>query len=216
MKHLLHGDDDGLQGLLDAELRDRIGASFMGYTWHDSVPEQKAFGHRGNRPTDNEAHDDNFGAAYSLNISALDYARFVRFLIEEHAAGSPAATEMLAIQTSLPAEEGELHRSLGFPVKRTDRGVRYYHSGNNGDFRAYVHLHADQGDGIVLLSNSDRFFQFQPGSADRRVSQRCMVSGLRKATTNAQWRMPRLGRMSLDANSVIGLAHSLVDRKIAG
>lgn len=188
MKHLLHGDDDGLQGLLDAELRDRIGASFMGYTWHDSVPEQKAFGHRGNRPTDNEAHDDNFGAAYSLNISVLDYARFVRFLIEEHAAGSATATEMLAIQTSLPAEQGELHRSLGFPVERTDRGVRYYHSGNNGDFRAYVHFHADQGDGIVLLSNSDRFFS--SGLAQRIVELRgdawFRVGGKPRRTRNGE------------------------------
>jgi len=51
-----------------------------------------------------------------------------------------------------------VHRSLGFSVQQTENGIRYYHSGNNGDFRAYCHFYKDKGYGIIMFGNSDNLF----------------------------------------------------------
>ena len=59
---------------------------------------------------------------------------------------------------------GRRERVRGVPERPVDqrpaaeRGLRYYHSGNNGDFRAYCHFYLASGDGIVLFGNSDNVF----------------------------------------------------------
>lgn len=158
LKQVLDTDDDGLQALFDAEVSRVIGARFMKYTWDESIPSLKAFGHRKGVATDNHRHDRNFGASYSLHTTPLDYARFLSMLIRPDAGNAGTVERLLAIQYGLPHEDDELHRSLGFPVKMTEKGPRYYHSGNNGDFRAYCHFYPEQGDGIVLFGNSDNLF----------------------------------------------------------
>lgn len=158
VKHLLGVNDDGLDALFQAEVADEIGAGFMRFTWDASIPERKAFGHRDGIPTDNDGHDMNFGAAYSLNTTAEDYARFLVALIRPEDRHAATVERLLTVQHDIPAEEGELHRSLGFPLKAAERGLRYYHSGNNGDFRAYCHFYLASGDGIVLFGNSDNVF----------------------------------------------------------
>ncbi|MEH6663216.1 MAG: serine hydrolase domain-containing protein [Brevundimonas sp.] len=158
LKHVLDVDDDGLQALFDAQVTEHAGAGFVRFTWDDSIPARKAFGHRHGEPTDNDRHDHNFGASYSLNTTALDYARLLTVLLRPDAARAGAVERLLAIQSAMPAEAGELHRSLGFPVRLTGRGLRYFHSGNNGDFRAYCHFYPESGDGVVMFGNSDGVF----------------------------------------------------------
>lgn len=152
-------DDEGLQALVDEKIGRGFGAGFLKYTWDDSIPDRKAFGHRDGVPTDNHLHDHNFGASYSLTTTAGDYARFIAGILRpDTPAKAGISGQLLERQTALPRKEGELPRTLGFAVKETSGRLMYYHSGNNGDFRAYVHFFRDTGDGIVLLSNSDRLF----------------------------------------------------------
>ncbi|MHC9511980.1 serine hydrolase domain-containing protein [Kangiella sp. M94] len=158
LQELLQVDDDGLQELVDKEVVEPIEADFMKYTWDDEILSRKAFGHREGVPTDNHKHDMNFGASYSLNTSAEDYAKFLIAVMDPHTSNIKMVDEFLAIQNQMPSEEGEMHRSLGFPVKQTENGVRYYHSGNNGDFRAYCHFYKDKGYGIIMFGNSDNLF----------------------------------------------------------
>lgn len=158
LRYELGVDDDGLQAVFQAEVADEIGADFMSYTWDASIPERKTFGHRNGTPTDNDGHDMNFGAAYSLNTTAEDYARFLTALIRPDASRAGTVERLLAVQDTMPAEEGELHRSLGFQIKATAHGLRYDHFGDNGDFRSYCHFSLDSGDGVVLFGNSDALF----------------------------------------------------------
>lgn len=158
LQELLHVDDDGLQEIVDKEVVESIGAAVMKYTWDDAILSRKAFGHRKGVPTDNHKHDMNFGASYSLNTSAEDYAKFLIALMKPGTSKRKLVEEFLSIQNQMPSEEGEMHRSLGFPVKQTGKGLRYYHSGNNGDFRAYCHFYKEKGYGIVMFGNSDNLF----------------------------------------------------------
>ncbi|WP_187287322.1 serine hydrolase domain-containing protein [Kangiella koreensis] len=158
LQELLATDDDGLQMLLEEEAVEAIGSDFMKYNWDERIPSRKAFGHRNDVPTDNHKHDHNFGASYSLNTTAEDYAKFLVALMRPVPAKKEMVETFLKIQDQMPNEEGEMHRSLGFPVKQTEHGIRYYHSGNNGDFRAYCHFYKKRGFGVVLYSNSDKLF----------------------------------------------------------
>lgn len=158
LQELLKVDDDGLQAIVEKEVVEAVGANFMKYTWNDEILSRKAFGHRNGSPTDNYKHDMNFGASYSLNTSAEDYAKFLIALMWPQAVNREVVDEFLAIQYQMPSEVGEMHRSLGFPVKKTEKGMRYYHSGNNGDFRAYCHFYKDKGYGIIMFGNSDNLF----------------------------------------------------------
>lgn len=151
-------DDDGLQDVIDREIVNTINAGFMKYTWDQEILERKAYGHRNGEPTDNHKHDHNFGASYSLNTTAEDYAKFLASLMQPAQSKVEMVDEYLAIQYEMPQEKGESHRSIGFPVKKTEHGLRYYHSGNNGDFRAYCHFYRNSGYGVVLFSNSDNLF----------------------------------------------------------
>ncbi|MCF7220725.1 serine hydrolase domain-containing protein [Marilutibacter chinensis] len=156
--HILRTDDEGLQAHLKREVADPAGARYMQYTWDDAIPSLKAFGHRNGAVTDNDRHDRNFGAAYSLITTPSDYARFLIALMRPVGSNAAVVEDLLSLQTALPPERGEMHRSLGFPVKKTGKGFRYYHSGNNGDFRAYCHFYRDTGDGVVIFGNSDNLF----------------------------------------------------------
>src|SRR4051812_1844654 len=95
-----------------------------------------------------------FDAASSLYTDAEGYAKFIVKLMDTTDAVS---NQLLQIQDRLPTEGDGLFLSLGFPYKLIDNKIRYYHSGDNGDARAYCHFYRDQGIGIVMFGNSDNF-----------------------------------------------------------
>lgn len=102
--------------------------------------------------------DDTFGAGYSLHTTSTDYAKFLIYLMNPDANHKVKIEKMLQPQKDMPNEKGELHRSILFPIKKTANYFRYFHSGNNGDFRAYCHFYKEEGFSVVMLSNSDNFF----------------------------------------------------------
>lgn len=155
----LNVDDTGLQALIDEQISNELGTDFIKYIWDDEIPDHKAFGHRNGSPTDNHKHDHNFGASYSLITTAGDYAKFIKDILKpDTSEKQKAVAQLLKLQTGAPHEEGKLHRALGFAVKQVDGQLRYYHSGNNGDFLAYVEFEPVTNNGVVIFSNSDKLF----------------------------------------------------------
>lgn len=155
----LNVDDSGLQALIDEQIVNEIGADFMKYIWDDEIPERKAFGHREGKPTDNHKHDHNFGASYSLITTAGDYAKFIaNILVPDTTEKQKVVKALLELQTNVPNEKGKLHRALGFAAKQVDERLKYYHSGNNGDFLSYVEFAPATRNGVVIFSNSDKLF----------------------------------------------------------
>ena len=132
-------------------------AGSMQFTWQDSLRKRKAYGHRNGVPTDNgpQGRPDGFDAAGGLHTTAGDYAKFITELMDTD---KSVNNELLALQVTLPPEPDGLYRSLGFPYKLIGNKKRLYHSGNNGDTRAYCHFYRDEGIGLILLANCDNFF----------------------------------------------------------
>lgn len=162
LKYLLKVDDEGLNKVFQEEVTTSLNLDFMHYTWKDDFASRKAFGHRNGVPTQNgpkflKNGINEFGSAYSLHTTSKDYAEFLINLMNPQVDNKEIIEDMLSLQEGMPNEEGELHRSIVFPVKQVGTTLRYYHSGNNGDFRAYCQFYKGRGFGIVMFSNSDNF-----------------------------------------------------------
>ena len=150
-------DDDHLNAYFQQAVLEPLHIRSMNYTWIKGMEKEKAFGHIKGRLTDNGPHGNprQFDAASSLHTDAEGYAQFLIKLMDTT---DTVAGQLLQIQDQLPAEGDGLFRSLGFPYKLIKDKIRFYHSGDNGDARAYCHFYRKDGMGLVMLCNSDNFF----------------------------------------------------------
>jgi len=157
LNYRLGTDDYHLNGYFQEAVVEPLHIRSMNYTWLEGMGMNKAFGHIKGRPTDNGPQGDprQFDAASSLHSYAEGYARFIVKLMDTSDA---VANQLLQLQDQLPAEGDGLPRSLGFPYKLLGDKIRYYHSGDNGDAKAYCHFYKTQGLGLVMFCNSDNFF----------------------------------------------------------
>ncbi|AEM71539.1 beta-lactamase [Allomuricauda ruestringensis DSM 13258] len=172
LKRVLNVDEVGLDDLFQEAVVQPLELEMMRFTWQDVFASKKAYGHRDGIPTQNgpkalRKGENTFGAAYSLHTTASDYAKFLIHLMDRDKYNDEFVQQWLSLQMDMPNEEGEMHRSLIFPVKQVGETIRYYHSGNNGDFRAYCHFYRSKGYGLVMFSNSDVFFS--SGCAQRII-----------------------------------------------
>jgi CubicO group peptidase (beta-lactamase class C family) len=85
-------------------------------------------------------------ASGSLHASLPDYAAFASTVLTE------ARDEVFAPHVRLNETDG---RSLGWATMRTDTGTVAWQHGDNVGFKHFVALRRDQGDGLVMFTNSD-------------------------------------------------------------
>lgn len=134
-----------------------LNASSMNFTWNSKLQLLKAYSHKNGKPTDNSSQGpaDWFGAAGSLHCTARSYAKFLISVMDNK---NKIGQQLISLNTSLPREPDSMYRSFGFPYKIASGRMRYYHTGNNSDTRAYTHFYLKEKFGLVLFSNCDNFF----------------------------------------------------------
>lgn len=156
--HILNLTDQELNDLFQKEVIKPLKIKSMNFTWNDSLKAFKAYSHRNGKPTDNGSQGPKnwFGSAGSLHTNARDYAAFLVSLMKND---SWINREILTLQTTLPAQPDGLFRNFGFPYKISGGKMKFYHTGNNGDTRAYCHFYSKEKLGVVMFSNCDNFFQ---------------------------------------------------------
>jgi CubicO group peptidase (beta-lactamase class C family) len=155
---ILNLTDQELNALFQKEVVKPLKIKSMNFTWNDSLKALKAYSHRNGKPTDNSSQGpkDWFGSAGSLHTNARDYAMFLVYLMKND---NSINRQFLTLQTDLPAQPDGLFRSFGFPYKMSDEKIKFYHTGNNSDTRAYCHFYPKQKLGVVMFSNCDNFFE---------------------------------------------------------
>lgn len=167
LAHIRKVDDKGLDSIFNAEIVQPIGARNMYYTWNDYLKEHKVMGHKNGKTTDNGPQPpwkpNTFGPGYSLHTESVDYAKFICSIMNNVILRPETQKEMLKKQVDVPANHGFQKYglsawSLGFALETTTQGLRYNHSGDNGDFNSYCHFYKDYDYGIVFISNSDKLF----------------------------------------------------------
>jgi len=153
----LSTDDDHLNGYFQQAVVEPLHIRSMNYTWVEGMAMNNVYGHIKGRPTDNGPHGDprQFDPASNLHTDAEGYARFIVKLMDT---SDPVVDRLLQLQDQLPAEGDGLFRSLGFPYKLIDHKIRYFHSGDNGDARAYCHFYKIRGQGSSCFATATIFF----------------------------------------------------------
>jgi CubicO group peptidase (beta-lactamase class C family) len=158
----------GLDDIFQNEVAEPLGAQQLYYIWNDYIAQHKATGHRDGKATDNEPCGDPniFGAAYSLYTEATNYAKFLIAMMQVRGIAKETWDEMLKEHVNLPVDHefrknGITGWSLGFAIEPTSNGVRYVHSGDNGDFQSYCHFYRGKDYGIAFFSNSDKIHTTQ-------------------------------------------------------
>lgn len=111
-------------------------------------------------------------AAGSMATTAGDYARFLVGILNVDEQGKKSVDEMLKPQIAIASarmfgpgaweetdENKAMHLAWGLGWGRfdSDQGRAFFHTGHDFGFQNYTVTYADQGIGIVLLSNSDNF-----------------------------------------------------------
>jgi CubicO group peptidase (beta-lactamase class C family) len=150
--------EQGLNDLFNNMVVKPLQLSSMNFTWNDKLAKYKAYSHQDGQPTDNGSQGPKnwFGSAGSLHTNAVDYGKFLMYNLNKK---NWVSNQMLTIQKKLPPLEDSMHRALGFPYKKINGKTRFYHSGNNGDTRSYLHFYPKEKLGIVMFSNCDTFFK---------------------------------------------------------
>lgn len=153
---ILGVNDAKLNDYFQDEVAEPLGITTMNFVGQDSLLRYKAYGHKSGQITGNKYKGGhNFDTAGGLVTTAKDYGIFLLKLMDPQ---DKTALKLLELQKSLPPEPNGLYRSLGFPYRVVDGKMQYFHSGNNGDTRAYCFFYPEDGFGVVMLSNCDHFF----------------------------------------------------------
>ncbi|WP_165851830.1 serine hydrolase domain-containing protein [Chryseobacterium pennipullorum] len=129
------------------------------YWWNDYIQKHRATGYKQKEGVNTKQpvkKFEEFGAAGTLRINAVDYARFLIGLMNEKGLSKKSAAEMFKAQAKVPDWDDIDDWGLGIGMKKTDYGMRYMHSGDNGDFTAYFIMYKDQKSGFVFLTNCNR------------------------------------------------------------
>jgi CubicO group peptidase (beta-lactamase class C family) len=90
-------------------------------------------------------------APASLYTTAGDYARFLSALLADAPTLRLITTAPATVNTKLGLDWG-----LGWGIERGERGQHLWQWGNNPGYRAFVMVSASSGDGVVILTDSER------------------------------------------------------------
>ncbi len=147
----------GLAEHMRRQVFEPLGMRHSSFVWTESLRAAALPGHTGDGSL---LAPDRFSkalAAATLYTSAPDYARFVAALLAD--AALLAATLVDPVPVEVPLG---LHWALGWGLATDSSGRYLWHWGNNPGYRAFVMVSLATGDGVVLLTNSDRGLQLAP------------------------------------------------------
>ncbi|MCP4201768.1 MAG: serine hydrolase [bacterium] len=162
----------GLEELARDKVFSPLGMSRTSYVWQAEFEDNHAVPHdefeRPKRLNRRREAD----AAGSMMTTAGDYARFLAGLLRAEGARRETVEAMLTPQVMINSQQMFGPRSwqqttanepialawgLGWGRFDTGRGRAFFHTGHDFGWQNYTVTHADEGVGVVFLSNSDNF-----------------------------------------------------------
>ncbi len=162
LAHIADTDAAGLEALFQARVAKPLGMIHTHFVRSSERPSTKATPYRDGKPLAQVPVKQEFGAAYSIETEAQDYARWMIALLDARGLSQPAfATYFAGQQANIPADEPErafgLHDwALGLAILETPFGRLYAHGGNNEGFTSLMVLSRERKWGMVLFTNADQ------------------------------------------------------------
>jgi len=142
------------------------------FLWTDYIEENKVYGHKEGKPTDNGLggwSGKSFNSFSSIHTEAGEYALFIQAMLKRQGMSSATFDEMLSTENRFDAdndlyrETGQTGWGLGFAQKESENGLMHLHTGNNHDFQSYAMFLPEQSYGIVLFTNSGEMLPLVQG-----------------------------------------------------
>ncbi|MDX1471852.1 MAG: serine hydrolase domain-containing protein, partial [Flavobacteriaceae bacterium] len=130
----------------EKEINEELGFNQTSFLWNEHFAENKVYGHKNGKPTNNDTGEwngKNFISYASIHSNAKDYAKFILAMLKRQGLQPETFNEMLSEQVHfdddnpLKIEVGQTGWGLGFAQKKTEDGTMHLHTGNNHDFQAY-------------------------------------------------------------------------------
>jgi len=134
-----------------------LGMEDSSYVWLDKYEKRFSAAHNytGNRVKRGRATRPTPGA--SLYTTALDYAKFLVALLEGRDLAPAAWKAMLTPQIEVFArrrpDEKVFDWGLGVGLQRTEKGLAFWHWGDNGEFNAYFEVLPVEKRGLIIFEN---------------------------------------------------------------
>jgi CubicO group peptidase (beta-lactamase class C family) len=160
-----HITGQGLEELAQNRVFQALGMTRTSFIWQDHFDSDYAIPHNNLGKTWRKSKGTEANAAYSLQTTAPDYARFMMALASGKGLSPASANAMFTPQVLVkdyPAEKQQVHWGLGIGLQITTDGTEFWHWGDNGTFKAYTTASTDGSRGIVYFANSQNGLSFTP------------------------------------------------------
>lgn len=162
LAHIADTDPAGLEALFQARVAKPLGMTRTHFVRPQEASMTKATPYLDSKPLPQAPMKREFGAAYSIETEAQDYARWMIALLDGRGLSEPGfATYFAGQQAKIPADEPERafglqDWALGLGVLETPVGRLYAHGGNNEGFTSLMVLSRERKWGMVLFTNADQ------------------------------------------------------------
>ena len=158
--HLTHTNSNSLDSLLQEEVVKPIGLEHFSYIRNAYLTQHKAYGYYSSQNEDNGKFKPvpiYFGASYSLHSDAHDYANFLIAMMKNKGLKSEYVDSLLQprVRVTDNGKPTNMYYAYGFVVDSTKYGVRYQHTGNNGNFTGGFMFFRKKEIGFVVFTNGD-------------------------------------------------------------
>jgi CubicO group peptidase (beta-lactamase class C family) len=172
-----------------------LGMEDSSYVWLDRYDKRFSAAHdfAGGRVDRRHASRPTPGA--SLYTTASDYGKFLAALLNGEGLTETAWKAMLAPQIEVRARADSAEKvfdwGLGVGLQRTEKGLAFWHWGDNGEFQAYFEVLPSEKRGLIVFLNGVN------GQAVSRAVTQAVLGLTRPAIATAYFDYPSMGSSHL-------------------
>lgn len=160
-KFIEHKTGQSLQTLFEERLGHLMPDSTFERPLPANVTRSRGYFLADNNKSDEVAPFRRANAAYSLSTTASDYAQFLSIVCRGEGLAAETSEEMLRIQTTGMVDGNTTKQwRLGWEALTIKQRETVFHSGDNGNYIAIALYYPDNGEGYVVMTNSESGFAF--------------------------------------------------------
>lgn len=142
---------------MNERLIEPFGMKNSSYMWIEDYEKTAVYPHNSKGASEDFQRYLQGNVAYSLYTTSNDYAKFIAEIMrpsseDDFHLSRKTIDEMLRPQVRV---SDQLSWGLGWGIQHTEKGVSYWHWGDNTGFKTFAMFSIENQDGIVVLTNSE-------------------------------------------------------------
>ena len=143
--------------LMNERLIEPFGMKNSSYVWIEDYEKTAAYPHNSKGASEDFQRYFQGNVAYSLYTTSNDYAKLITEIMrpsreDEFHLSRRTIDKMLRPQVRV---SDHLFWGLGWGIQHTEKGISYWHWGDNTGFKTFTVFSMESQDGIVVLTNSE-------------------------------------------------------------